>query len=220
MTDSDRIEALAAQYTAAMPDLDPSLQQAALALLRLLARGEPVEVQRLADASGLPADYLEATLAASPGIFRDDRGGVTGALGLSVVEVGAHRLRIGGRSLSARCALDTLYLPELLGSRARVASRCPVTGAEISLSVTPAGPVDLSPVDAVISYLVPEEKFDLDVVQRFCDFVHFFASPQAAGQWTAEHPGTLVLGIDDAYRLAQLTDQAGFGAGLAAMGGW
>jgi hypothetical protein len=72
----------------------------------------------------------------------------------------------------------------------------------------------------VISYLVPEEKFDLDVVQRFCDFVHFFASPQAAGQWTAEHPGTLVLGIDDAYRLAQLIDQAGFGAGLAAMGGW
>ena len=48
MSDADRIEALAAQYSAAMPDLDPRLQQAALALLRFLAQGEPVEVQRLA----------------------------------------------------------------------------------------------------------------------------------------------------------------------------
>ncbi len=59
MIDNDRIETLAAQYTAAMPDLDPPLQRAALVLLRLLAQGEPVEVQRLADTSGLPTDYLE-----------------------------------------------------------------------------------------------------------------------------------------------------------------
>jgi alkylmercury lyase len=158
-------------------------------------------------------------LAAAPGIFRDDRGRVTGALGLSVVEVGEHRLHVDGRTLSARCAFDTLFLPELLGATARATSRCPVTGVEISLIVTPAGPVDLSPADAVISYLVPEENFDLDVVQRFCDFVHFFASPHAAASWTSEYPGTFALSIHDAYRLAQLTNHAGFGAGLEAMSG-
>ena len=217
MSDVDRIEALAAQYSAAMPNLDPLLQQAALALLRFLAQGEPVEVQRLAAATGLPGDYLEAALAAAPGIFRDERGRVTGALGLSVVEVGNHRLHIDGRSLSARCAFDTLYLPELLGLTAGVTSRCPVTGAEISLTVTPTGPVHLSPTDTVISYLVPKEKFDLDVVQSFCDYVHFFASPHAAEQWTAQHPGTFGLSVDGAYRLAQLTNHASFGAGLEAM---
>ena len=219
MSDVDRIEALAARYRAAMPNLDPRLQNAALALLRFLAQGEPVEVQRVADATGLPGDYLAATLAAAPGIFQDERGRVTGALGLSVVEVGNHRLHIDGRSLSARCAFDTLYLPELLGLTAGVTSRCPVAGAEISLTVTPAGPVDLSPTGTVISYLVPEAKFDLDVAQSFCDYVHFFASTHAAGQWTAQHPGTFALGIDDAYRLAQLTNHASFGAGLEATSG-
>jgi alkylmercury lyase len=219
MTDTDRIEALAAQYTAAMPDLDPSLQRAALVLLRLLAQGEPVEVQRLADASGHPADFVEAALDAAPGIFRDDRRRVTGALGLSVVEVGHHRLHVDGRTLSARCAWDTLFLPELLGVTAGVTSRCPVTGAEISLTVTPAGPAGLSPAGTVISYLVPEEKFDVDVVESFCDFVYFFASAQAAGQWTAGHPGTFPLSVDDAYRLGQLTNRASFGAGLDAMSG-
>ncbi len=65
-----------------------------------------------------------------------------------------------------------------------------------------------------MSYLVPEEKFDLDVVQTFCDFVYFFASAHAAQQWTAERPGTFALSVDDAYRLGQITNHATFGAGL------
>jgi alkylmercury lyase len=200
-----------------MPELDPTLQQAALTLLRLLAQGEPIDVQRLAEALALPADYLDETLDASPGVFRDDRRRVTGVLGLSVVEVGDHRIHLDGRSLSARCAWDTLYLPELLGERARVTSRCPATGTGISLTVTPTGVADLVPPDTVVSFLVPEEKFDSDVVESFCDFIYFFASPEAAASWRPLHPGTFTLTVDDAYRLGQLTNHASFGAGLDAM---
>ena len=216
MASTDRIEALAGQFSAAMPDLDPALQETALTLLRLLARGEPVAVRRLAAALALPADQLDPALDAAPGVFRDDLGRVTGFMGLSVVEVGDHRLLIDGRTLSARCAFDTLFLPELIGETAHVSSRCPATGERISLTVTSAGVTDLAPPEAVVSYLVPEKGFDADVVHSFCDFVYFFASPDAAATWTAERPGTFPLTVEDVYRLGQLTNRASFGAALGA----
>ena len=212
--ETDRIQVLAAQIAAAMPDLDLSLQQAALTLLRLLAQGEPVDVQCLSEAVGLPAAYVDQTLERSPGVFRDDRHRVVGFMGLSVIEISDHRIHIGGRSLWAWCAWDTLFLPELLGETSRVSSRCPSTGAGISLTVTPNGPVDLAPPEMVVSFLAPEQRFDANVLQSFCHFVHFFASPDAVASWTAEHPGTFPLSIDDAYRLGQLTNRATFGAAL------
>ena len=212
--DADRIDALAAQIAAAMPDLDPPLQEAALILLHLLAEGEPVEVQRLAHALALPAAYVDETLERSPGVFRDDHGRIVGFMGLSVAPISDHRLQIDGRSLWAWCAWDTLFLPELLDETSRVSSRCPSTGAGISLTVTPNGPVDLAPPEMVVSFLAPEQRFDANVLQSFCHFVHFFASPDAVASWTAEHPGTFPLSIDDAYRLGQLTNRATFGAAL------
>jgi alkylmercury lyase len=217
MSERDRINVLAARYTAAMPELDPLLQHAALTLLRLLGQGAPVEVQQLAQVLPLPVAYLEETLDGSPGVLRDERRRVTGVLGLSVIEVSEHRIHLAGRSLWARCALDALFLPELLGERARVTSRCPTSGAEISLAVTPAGVADLAPPETVVSFLTPEARFDSQVVQSFCDFVYFFASAQAAAPWTSKHPGTYALSVDDTYRLGQLANHASFGVGLDAL---
>lgn len=98
------------------------------------------------------------------------------ALGLSVDQVGEHRLHVDGRTLSARCAWDTLYLPELLGVTAAVTSLCPVTGSRTAVTVIPAGPVDLTPPDTVTSYLAPQGNLDHDVVHSFCDLVNFFAT--------------------------------------------
>ena len=137
-------------------------------------------------------------------------------MGLSITQISDHRIHIDGRALSAWCAWDTLFLPELLDETARVASRCPRTGRGISLTVTPDGPADLAPPETVISFLVPETRFDADVIHSFCHFVHFFVSPTAAASWTAEHPGTFPLSIDEAYRLGKLTNRATFGAALGA----
>ena len=215
-TDTARVVGLAAQIAGAMPDLTPALQQAALTLLRLLAQGEPVDVQRLAEAVALPAAYVDETLERSPGVLRDDDGRIVGLMGLSVVEISDHRLQLDGRTLWAWCAWDALFLPELLGETARVSSRCPSTGIGISLTVGPNGPVDLAPREAVVSFLVPEQRFDSNILQSFCHFLHFFASPDAAASWTAEHAGTFQLSIDDAYRLGHLTNHAAFGAVLDA----
>jgi hypothetical protein len=86
---------------------------------------------------------------------------------------------------------------------------------EITLTVTATGPTEVTPRDAVVSLLLPDGEFGPDVIQRFCEFVHFFASPQDSERWVAEHPGTFLLSVDDAYRLGQLTNRAGFGGALA-----
>jgi alkylmercury lyase len=198
-------------------DFDDADQEMAIRLLRLLAEGHPVPSARLAQAAGLPEEHVAGTLERWPGVFRDEHGAVIGFMGLTVVEMGAHRLHNeGGPVLSAWCAWDTLFLPELLGETVRVTSRCAATSDAISLTVGPEGVCDLSPAEAVVSFLVPETGFDADVIQRFCHFVHFFASADAGATWTAENDRTFLLSVDDAFELGRLTNRAAFGTALAA----
>ncbi len=42
---------------------------------------------------------------------------------------------------------------------------------------------------------------------NFCHYVHFFSSAEAGGKWTAEHPGTFIMSIDDAYNLARVKNE-------------
>lgn len=67
----------------------------------------------------------------------------------------------------------------------------------------------------VVSFLRPEGKFDAHVIESFCHYVHFFASPEAAETWTAEHPGTFTLSLTEAFEIAQLTNRAKFAAALS-----
>jgi alkylmercury lyase len=218
MTNVLDIDALAGMLAAAMPRLDATEQRIALTLIRQLALGAPVSVSDLATAAELSEAQITNTLDHLPGVFRDEEQRVVGFMGLTVVKMGHHRIRVEGRRLSAWCAWDTLFLPELLGETAYVTSRSPASDTEISLTVTPAGPTDLAPADTVVSFLLPETEFDADVIQRFCHFVHFFASAEDGEQWTAQHPGTFLLSADDAYRLGQLTNRAAFGAVLVPSG--
>jgi alkylmercury lyase len=190
-------------------------QEMAICLLLGLAEGRPVPLARLAEAAGLPQEQVAGALERLPGIFRDERGAVIGFMGLTVVEMGEHRLHLEGRVLSAWCAWDTLFLPELLGETVRVTSRCPTTGEPISLTVGPERVRDLHPAEAVVSFLVPEAGFDSRVIQSFCHFVHFFASEDAGLTWTAEHDGTFLLSVDEAFQLGRLTNRAAVGTALA-----
>ena len=218
MTGVDRIEELADRLAEAMPRLDASDQRIALTLIRELGIAAPVSVSRLATAAGLSAAQITDALGQLPGVFRDDQQLVVGFMGLTVNEMGRHRIHLDGRALSAWCAWDTLFLPQLLGETVKVTSRSPASGTEISLTVTPTGPADLQPADTVVSFLLPETGFAADVIQRFCHFVHFFASADDGNAWTAERPGTFLLSVDAAYRLGQLTNHAVFCDVLAAAG--
>jgi alkylmercury lyase len=214
MSGDELIERLAGHLIAAVPAFDPAEQALALALLRALANGAPVSEETLAAAGGMSEQTARDALASWPMVYRDDDGQVVGFIGLSVAEFGEHRIEFDGRTLTAWCAWDTLFLPGLIGGAAQIRSRCPVTGERISLIVSADGPREVDPAGTVLSFLAPERPFGADVVRSFCHFVHFFASPQAAREWTAWHPGTFTLSLDQGFRLGRRTNQAAFGSAL------
>src|SRR2546421_12382091 len=82
MPGSELIERLADALIGAVPNLDPGEQTVALALLRALAKGEPVSEQALAAASGAADSTMRDALDSWPGVFRDEDGRVGGVMGL------------------------------------------------------------------------------------------------------------------------------------------
>lgn len=213
MTQTDT-RALADQIVAARPTLDAQQQRIAIVLYRLLAAGRPVSVEQLAERAGAPIGEVERLLGEEPGIYRDEQTRVVAFWGLALGGM-PHRLTVNGRELGAWCAWDTLFLPELLGETAAVASTCPTTGEPVELVVTPTGVRDVSPAAAGLSFLRRERPFDADLIKTFCHFVHFFASPEAAKAWTAQHPGTFVLSIDEGAEIARRVNHASFAAVLS-----
>lgn len=67
------------------------------------------------------------------------------------------------------------------------------------------------PADAVVSFLSPDEPWADDVITSFCHYVLFFSSPEAGARWVAEHPGTFVLTLTEAFELGRRVDLYRFG---------
>jgi alkylmercury lyase len=141
------------------------------------------------------------------GVHTDDEARIVAFQGLSVVEA-PHRLRVDGRTLYAWCAWDTLFLPELIGHPAEIESTCPTTGETISLRIGHEGPTDVSPPETVLSFLLPGSRFGDDKIASFCAFIHYFSSPNAAEEWTAERSGTFVISIEDGFDIGRRTNAA------------
>ena len=209
------LDTLDAAIAAACPDLGEEEQRLAVALFRLLATGEPVGVPALAATTALPAEELETTLRSWPAVFRDDHDRVVGFSGLSIAEMPPHRIRHAGVDLYAWCAWDPLFLARIIGDL-EVATQDPVSGELITYRIAGDGTVrDASHPDAVLSFLRPDRPWDDDVMTSFCHYVLYFAGLDSAGRWTAEHPGTFTISLDDAVELARRHTARMFGRALA-----
>jgi alkylmercury lyase len=169
-------------------------------LLRELSRGRPVTTDDLAHAAGRSAAEVRAGLDALCDTEYDEQGAVVGH-GITLRET-PHRFTVDGQALYTWCALDTLIFPTVLDRPAKVVSPTPGTGELVQLTVDPAaGVTALTPGTAVVSVLIPQGA--TSVRAAFCDQVHFFATPAAAQDWLAEHPGGVVLGVADAFELSR-----------------
>lgn len=196
------VEELGVAMSAAVRDLSGEEKTIAATLYRELALGDPVACATLAARTGVPEEKVAARLDAWPGVFRDPEGSVVGFWGLAIPEM-AHRFHAeGSKPIYAWCAIDPFLIVPVIGKNARVESKDPVTGELVTMTVTPDGVRDLSPPDAVLSFLVPKGELGHDVIQTFCHFVLNFASDASGREWTARHPGTMILTIDEAFQLA------------------
>jgi alkylmercury lyase len=161
---------------------------------------------KLADRADVSRDEVDRALARWGGIFTDEQHRVIGFVGLSIRPM-PHRLTVAGRTLYAWCAWDTLFLPELLGAPAQVESQCPTSGEPITLTVTGSEVTNPRPMDTVLSYLHKDEPLDQNVINSFCHYIHFFANPDAAADWTAQHEGTFTLSLAEGSEIARLTNR-------------
>ncbi|MHB8467803.1 MAG: organomercurial lyase [Acidimicrobiales bacterium] len=171
---------------------------------RLLAQAEPVDLHALAREVGwAPADVQER-LGSWPGVFLDGEGRLVGLFGMAVEAVSAHQLRLAGHEpVWMWCAFDPLFIVPALGERADVVSTCPVTGESVYVRLEPGGGATVEPASTVVSLLLPNGPFDAEVRTSFCHFVHFFASPDAADVWIADHPGTFSVPFRDAAAIGR-----------------
>ncbi len=195
---------------------DPTAQRVQLALYRLIAAGRPVDRDGLAQAVGRdPVEVAEILAAIPASNFLYDSGGqIVGFRGLGQVPT-RHHLGFAGKRLFAWCAFDCLFLAGLLGGGIEVASACPASGAEIRLTVTPKGVTAAGPASTVLSFVTPAPAgMRAELREVFCCHVNFFAGPEPAEAWRANHPGASILTLDQGFELARLRNAAGFGAVL------
>ncbi len=206
---------------AKLPLFSPEEQRAAVALYRELAKGQAVDAVQLGRALGVSPAEGRALLARDSikaFAYGDDQGCVLGFGGLAAVPMD-HRFEVDGRTLGTWCAWDSLFIPEILGRRARVASPDPENGEVVRLLVSPDRIESAEPEDAVVSFLLPDEDdFDTsaaNVMAKFCHFVFFFTSRASGERWTAKHPGTFLYSLDEAFALAKRLNARNFGSELA-----
>ncbi len=203
------------RFTAAMTDASASVfrtsgdQRVAISICQLAA-GQRATIDAIACRSGSPEHDVEQRLAAWPAV-RDDNGAVVGFRGLAAEAVTGHQITFAGADTAwAWCAYDTLFIPDLLGTSARVTSRCPVTGTAVGLTVSPDGVDGLEPAEASISLLAADAPIDDDVRQTLCQYIDFFASLAAAEQWVLGNPVTFWLPVADAFDVARWANAAVF----------
>jgi alkylmercury lyase len=198
---------LAATFVAAFPVFNTFEQRVSIELYRQLARGKPVASADLALPLGASTETIDQTLERWPETFFDRERYVVGYRGLSIPAAyeSTHRISFGGEYLSAWCAWDTLFLPQLVGRRAFVESTSPDSHEVVSLTVTPERVETVDPADPWMSFLRPgASTLPENVMTTFCHFVHFFASRTAGETWVAQRPETLLLlTISEAHELAR-----------------
>ena len=205
------VDQLAGEIIETASRLDETSQRIGVALIRRLARGAPAGLGEIAEDAGLTEAEVTGKLDRMPGVYRDDDGRVVGYFGITVLDMGKHRLHLDGHTVSAWCAWDTLFLPDVIGRTAQVTSRTPDHDDPVSLTVTPGGLRDVTPPGTVVTFVSPKSDFIDDPIAEFCHYVHFFPSAGSAAAWTAEHPGTFAVPLADAYRLAGVLTQTVFG---------
>lgn len=193
---------LATAISGAMPKLNATKQRIAITTYRLLSEGKPVATEAIAGEVGVPTAEVEAALDVWPGVYRDDAGRVAGFWGLAIAPLDPeYSLQTEGKTSYGWCALDTLFIPPLLGESVSVRATDPVNGEPVSLVVDGDGVREVRPSGALVSMVIPDGPFGYDVIESFCHKVLFFTSEESGRKWVAQHKGTTLLTIDEAFQV-------------------
>ena len=201
-----------------LPRFDERARRLSIEIYRELALGEPVEQVTLAAQLGVQPSEITDALEDEQlkgWVFYDDVRRIVGFRGLAISKM-PHRFEVAGRMLYTWCALDSLFIPEILGQPARVESRDPGTGNLITLTVAPDGVQSVDPPDAVMSILVGDQEVvktePTKVMASFCHHIWFLESRDSGAEWVAQHgEGTFLVTLEEAFALGKRFNAAQYG---------
>jgi alkylmercury lyase len=176
------------------------------AAIGLLADARPVTAEALAAATGEPVAHIKAYIEAAAGHgYEVEDGALVGAA--LTLRPTRHRFLVRGHDLYTWCGFDALFLPIMLGERAEVASTCPITGTDITLTVeadgTPSAASPESTVVSIVSHDVTSCCTTTGPQSDICTQMPLFASRQAGERWQAGHPGVGIVDLHDAREIAR-----------------
>ncbi|MCZ6858837.1 MAG: organomercurial lyase [Alphaproteobacteria bacterium] len=184
-------------------------QRLSVAAYRLLARGSAVSTADLAKALTKAEAHVSTLLDLLPPsvLDRDADGRITAFIGLSLAPT-AHSFTIGAQKLYTWCVLDALFLPEILGERASVATICPASGQAINLELTPTRIVAERPAGVVMSVVAPDAQSCRENLRgAFCSHVNLFAGANIFDDWAKARPGVAYIPLVEAFDLARMRNR-------------
>lgn len=198
------LELLATQLAA---HLDCTQERACQQILRLLTQtGQPLAPMTLARRLHMSQEQVTAHLARLPDTEFDQEGTIVG-WGITLVPT-QHQFQVEKHALFTWCAFDTMLFPPLLALCAQVRSVCAASGQSIRFRSRPEGIEELTPTTAVMSLIPPAGRCEC-VRETFCQQSQFFQSEKAAAPWMALHPEAVLLSVEEAATLGQLTAMSG-----------
>lgn len=178
-------------------------------VLHQLAEGQPIssqDVTRIAASVGLTKDEADGVL--NWLAERNDDGRIAGMAGLSQNDW-PHNFQVNGRNMTTWCALDTLYLPQILKQTAEVKSLDPLTEEIVQVTIGPDRVEQYTPTSAVMSIIVPKVKEKglesaEEIYMAFCSYSHFFTSIEAGQKWfEGKHVEPGFLSIEEGHELGR-----------------
>ena len=165
-----------------------------LPLFPLLAKGEPLDVDRASRATGVPASEIERAAAAGR-CERDSEGRLVDLYGMTLAPT-LHRIEVDSKIVYSCCALWAHVVPKLLGQSVAVQSVDPIRRELIRMSIDPTGVETVEPVGATATMVVSnEEEISDDVRASFCHQVRHFVSPESAREFAEGSSAREVLDL-------------------------
>lgn len=178
-------------------------------VLQSSAKGKPISVEEFAEFSDqtlMEAKVQYRKMRMSGADFGDEGRLIGNALTMRPTRT---IMTMDGRKLYAWCALDTLFLPGLVGESATVHSISPVSSDPIRLTVSPKGVESFNPTEAVLSVVLPGVSIACELGRPggadgdVCNAMHFFSDREEAVGYLGEGTDIAILTVEEASELAQ-----------------
>ncbi len=174
-----------------------------LPLFRLIASGEPLDENQLAEDLYIGADAFSGALGASLAEI-DSLGRVSELFGITR-DTTLHRIDVGGETLFSCCALVAHMVPAIIQQAVTVESIDPINGDKIRLAISADS--ELQRVHPLISRAsmvdCAFEEFIATPRTKFCCHVKHFATSESAAEFSGKSSDRYVMTIEEFHEAAQ-----------------